>query len=347
MYCDFYLQQDNSAEDEETSYSGSNNVYVTSASRMAHHSGLGMQTASYTSFDDADSPLPVFDGTILNDPYNSSNSANVRNGNNGNAAPGVGAVFSANDKSFIKHNCLNHHPYGTFYYNKRTGRTGRHYHHFHHDQQQFHGHHGGTRQLHRHQSYHGSPDTPPPPPQQQTQNRVILSPTLNSQHQILMAGGVVGVARGTLPNGPSTVSFSSSMARNSSTPEFGQGDNGGIVGHDPSAPPPPPRYHQPQLRTYLPPSPEQKQKKWLSWAKALKRYAQKHSGYTVPDDGECRCKRCITRAMNNPEKALNSVSKIDKISRVVFPVAFGLLNAFYWYSYLKHSDRIDLSFESS
>ena len=61
---------------------------------------------------------------------------------------------------------------------------------------------------------------------------------------------------------------------------------------------------------------------------------------------ECRCKRCITRAMNNPEKALNSVSKIDKISRIVFPLAFGLLNVFYWYSYLKHSERIDLTFES-
>ena len=60
----------------------------------------------------------------------------------------------------------------------------------------------------------------------------------------------------------------------------------------------------------------------------------------------CNCKRCITRAMNNPEKALNSVSKIDKISRVVFPATFLTLNMFYWYSYLKHSERIDLSFES-
>ena len=55
----------------------------------------------------------------------------------------------------------------------------------------------------------------------------------------------------------------------------------------------------------------------------------------------------LSRAMNNPEKALNSVSKIDKISRIVFPLAFGLLNVFYWYSYLKHSERIDLTFESS
>lgn len=60
---------------------------------------------------------------------------------------------------------------------------------------------------------------------------------------------------------------------------------------------------------------------------------------------KCECKRCITRAMNNPEKALNSVSKIDKISRVVFPMTFTSLNIFYWYSYLKHSERIDLYFE--
>ena len=39
----------------------------------------------------------------------------------------VGGVFSQSRKSFIEHNCLNHHPYGTFYYNKKNGRTGRHY----------------------------------------------------------------------------------------------------------------------------------------------------------------------------------------------------------------------------
>lgn len=61
---------------------------------------------------------------------------------------------------------------------------------------------------------------------------------------------------------------------------------------------------------------------------------------------KCGCKRCITRAMNNPEKALNSVSRIDKISRIVFPTTFLVLNLFYWYTYLKHSERIDLSFES-
>ena len=68
---------------------------------------------------------------------------------------------------------------------------------------------------------------------------------------------------------------------------------------------------------------------------------------TNKDDDECMCKRCITRAMNNPDKALNSVSKIDKISRIVFPLAFTLLNVFYWYSYLSHSERISgLTFQA-
>ena len=61
---------------------------------------------------------------------------------------------------------------------------------------------------------------------------------------------------------------------------------------------------------------------------------------------KCGCKRCITRAYNDAEEALNSVSKVDKISRVVFPVTFTVINIIYWYSYLKHSERIDLSFES-
>lgn len=30
-----------------------------------------------------------------------------------------------------------------------------------------------------------------------------------------------------------------------------------------------------------------------------------------------------------------------RISRVVFPLSFSLINAFYWYTYLKHSERIE------
>ena len=88
----------------------------------------------------------------------------------------------------------------------------------------------------------------------------------------------------------------------------------------------------------------------IDWAKSWKRYNRKKQSQndnSNNEDNECQCKRCITRAMNNPEKALNSVSQIDKISRIVFPAAFAVLNGFYWFSYLKHSQRIDLSFESA
>jgi hypothetical protein len=36
----------------------------------------------------------------------------------------------------------------------------------------------------------------------------------------------------------------------------------------------------------------------------------------------------------------NSVSKIDRASRIVFPLCFIAFNAFYWYSYLSRSKRI-------
>ena len=61
----------------------------------------------------------------------------------------------------------------------------------------------------------------------------------------------------------------------------------------------------------------------------------------------CRCKRCVTKALKTPNKALNSLSKIDKCSRIAFPLTFMVLNAIYWSWYLKHSARISLTFESS
>lgn len=36
----------------------------------------------------------------------------------------------------------------------------------------------------------------------------------------------------------------------------------------------------------------------------------------------------------------NSVSKIDRVSRVVFPLFFLTINIFYWYAYLSRSERI-------
>lgn len=36
----------------------------------------------------------------------------------------------------------------------------------------------------------------------------------------------------------------------------------------------------------------------------------------------------------------NSVSKIDRASRIVFPLLFLTINLFYWYSYLSRTERI-------
>ena len=68
------------------------------------------------------------------------------------------AVFSAPSRSIVRHNCLNHHPYGTFYYSKKSGRTGRHF------------------------PSAGLQPVPPP--------RVPNSPVLNSHHHTVMAGGL-------------------------------------------------------------------------------------------------------------------------------------------------------------
>ena len=41
--------------------------------------------------------------------------------------------------------------------------------------------------------------------------------------------------------------------------------------------------------------------------------------------------RCVSRAMSTAEKSLNSVSKIDRISRIVFPLTYIAINIVYWY----------------
>lgn len=41
----------------------------------------------------------------------------------------------------------------------------------------------------------------------------------------------------------------------------------------------------------------------------------------------------------------NSVSKIDKISRIVFPLLFAAINVFYWYCYLSRSERLNKKWE--
>ena len=45
---------------------------------------------------------------------------------------------------------------------------------------------------------------------------------------------------------------------------------------------------------------------------------------------DCTCKRCVTRTICDSEKALNSVSKIDRVSRVVFPTTYIVINIIYW-----------------
>ena len=44
----------------------------------------------------------------------------------------------------------------------------------------------------------------------------------------------------------------------------------------------------------------------------------------------CSLFRCVTRAICDSEKALNSVSRIDRVSRVVFPTTYIVINIIYW-----------------
>lgn len=47
----------------------------------------------------------------------------------------------------------------------------------------------------------------------------------------------------------------------------------------------------------------------------------------------------VARRNNNIRRNFNSVSKIDKFSRVAFPFSFFLINLFYWIFYLSRSQR--------
>lgn len=49
-------------------------------------------------------------------------------------------------------------------------------------------------------------------------------------------------------------------------------------------------------------------------------------------------KQCRKKKKRTPR--FNSVSKIDRASRVVFPLLFVTINLFYWYSYLSRTNRI-------
>ena len=53
--------------------------------------------------------------------------------------------------------------------------------------------------------------------------------------------------------------------------------------------------------------------------------------------------RCVSRAMSTAEKSLNSVSKIDRISRIVFPLTYIAINIVYWYLMEMTMTRLEFS----
>ena len=174
VYCIFQAEV---SFEEGTSFSGnSNNVFTTGGSemipatsaasttwRVESNNQQSSQPMFTVSFDDSygneDPFFPIFDNTILIDPiqrqrehFSSHSHSHQR------STVTTAAVYSEPQRSIVRHNCLNHHPYGTFYYSKKSGRTGRHF------------------------PSTGAQPVPPP--------RVPNSPVLNSHHHTVMAGGV-------------------------------------------------------------------------------------------------------------------------------------------------------------
>lgn len=61
---------------------------------------------------------------------------------------------------------------------------------------------------------------------------------------------------------------------------------------------------------------------------------------TIPTKRLSFSNTCAQREKRNKRMPrFNSVSKIDRASRVFFPLVFFLINVFYWYSYLTKSER--------
>ena len=91
--------------EDATSFSGnSNNVFTTGDILM--NSGTQFRTDQLIYQSPEEALVPIFDNTILIDPL-------LRQQQHQN---GQQAIFHEPLKTVVKHNCLNHHPYGTFYY---------------------------------------------------------------------------------------------------------------------------------------------------------------------------------------------------------------------------------------
>lgn len=61
---------------------------------------------------------------------------------------------------------------------------------------------------------------------------------------------------------------------------------------------------------------------------------------TISNSTAVQMKSSESKATPDPKKTYNSVSKIDKMSRIVFPVLFGTFNLVYWATYLNREPVI-------
>nr|XP_050860893.1 gamma-aminobutyric acid receptor alpha-like isoform X9 [Vespula vulgaris] len=102
--------------------------------------------------------------------------------------------------------------------------------------------------------------------------------------------------------------------------------------------------HQPQsqIQTQTQPQPQpqpqpQHQPKLQSQSQAQSELTKSPS----PQRVDSPSKRIAPRKRRRRTPRYNSVSKIDRASRVVFPLFFLAINLFYWYAYLSRSERIN------
>lgn len=61
---------------------------------------------------------------------------------------------------------------------------------------------------------------------------------------------------------------------------------------------------------------------------------------TISNSTAVQVKSSESKSTPDPKKTYNSVSKIDKMSRIVFPVLFGTFNLVYWATYLNREPVI-------